>query len=297
MNMDIKKIDATRREMKFEVPPEQVKKKLDDVYKDIAKEARIKGFRPGKAPRHVLEQKYNQVAQEEMVKQIIPEAYQKALTQEDLSPIDLPDIDDVAYKDGTVRFTARFDVRPDVKIKNYKGIKVKRKKAGVPDEELDKTLDYIKKGQGKSKEIAIDDNFAKGLGYPSLEEFKNSLRKQLEIDKDRQAKMDVENQIVEHLLKNANLAVPKSAVQKQMERRIEEQKKHLRSHGLKDEDIEKRLHEGRKDMQKTAERDLQLYFILEKIAQEENIQLDDKGNFYHKVLEFLLKEANWEEAK
>ncbi len=297
MKVDIKNIDATRRELRFEVPKEMVSEKLNKVYKEIGKEAKVKGFRPGKVPRHLLEQKYGRAAQEEVIKQLIPEVYQEAIEKESLNPIDFPDIEDVEYKDGVLRFTAKLDVKPEVKIKNYKGIKVKRKSSVVSDEEIQKTLDYIKKGHGGKEEVTIDDAFARGLGYPNLEEFKNSLRRQLEIDKDRQNRVEVENQIMETLLKNTTLSVPQSVIKKQIERRIEEQKQHLKSHGLSEEDIEKRINSSRRDIEKGAERDLKLYFILEKIAEEEKIPIEKGQNIFHKVMEFLLKEANWEEAK
>ena len=82
----------------------------------------------------------------------------------------------------------------------------------MTDDEINKTLEYFKKGQGqeKEKEVEINDAFAHGLGYPSLEEFKKSLSRQLESDKDRHNRADVENQIVEALLKKAKLTVPES---------------------------------------------------------------------------------------
>lgn len=297
MKVEIKNIDSTKRELTFKIPKERVSQKLNEVYEGIGREAKVKGFRPGKAPRHVLEQHYGKLAHEEMVKQIIPEAYQEAIEKEKLAPIDLPDIEDVSFKDGIVSFTAKMDIKPEVKIKSYKGIKVKRKSAEVTDEEIKKTLEFLKKGQGKEKEIIIDDAFAKGLGYPNLEDFKNSLRRQMEIDKDRQNRIEVENQIVDHLIKNASLTVPSSAVKRQLEHRMEDQKKHLTAYGLKKEDIDKRIEESKKDLEKASQRDIQLYFILGKIAEMENINVSKEENLFNKVMEYLLKEANWEEGK
>jgi len=295
MKVEVKKIDATKRELKFEVPKERVAKKLEEVYGELGKVATIKGSRPGKAPRHVIQEHHGKLAEEEMIKKIIPEVYQEALEKEALDPIDMPEIEDVHLKDGIVSFTATLDIKPEVKIKDYKKIKVVKKTSAVTDEEINKTFEFLKKGQGQGKEIAIDDNFARGLGYPSLEDFKTSLKRQMEIDKDRQNRLDVENQIVEYLLKNATLAVPESAVKRQLEHLVEEGKHRLEHQGAKKEDIDKKEEELRKNLKSVAERDIKMYFILGKIAELENITVDTNENLFYKVLAFLLKEADWQE--
>ena len=82
MKIDVKKIDATKRELRFEIPKDRVARKLDEVYVDIGKSAKVKGFRPGMAPRAVLVEHYGKFAEEEMIKKVIPEAYQEAVEKE-----------------------------------------------------------------------------------------------------------------------------------------------------------------------------------------------------------------------
>jgi len=293
MKIEVKKIDATRRELKLEVPKGRVTQKLEEVYLEIGKEAEVKGFRQGKAPRHVLESRFAKLAQDEMIKKLIPEIYQEAIKNEQLSPIDLPEIDNVSVKDGTLSFTAKFDIKPEIKIKDYKGITIIKKSTEITDDEIEKTFEFFKKGQGQGKEIPIDDAFAKSLGYASLQDFKASLRRQLEIDKDRHNRMDVENQVIEYLLKSTNFTVPESAVNRQLEHLMEDTKQRMRSQGVKEEDITKREEEMRSELKKSAERDIKVYFTLEKIAEIENITVEKGENLFHKIIGFLLKEANW----
>ncbi|MFA6379451.1 MAG: trigger factor family protein, partial [Candidatus Omnitrophota bacterium] len=113
MKVEVKKVDATRREIKFEIPKERVVKRLEEVYADISKVAKIRGFRPGKAPRHIVEQEHGKIAQEKMMESLIPEVYQEAVKQESLAPIDFPEISDVQYKDGILCFKASLDIQPD----------------------------------------------------------------------------------------------------------------------------------------------------------------------------------------
>ena len=157
MKISVKKIDALRREMKFEVPEERVAEKLDEVYQELGKVAKIKGFRPGKVPRHVLESEHSVLAREETVKKIIPEAYQEGLKQEDMSPLDLPEITNVDFKDGVIKFTAQFDIKPEIRIKNYKGITVKRKSSKVTEEEINARLEKLSDQELHQLALQIDD--------------------------------------------------------------------------------------------------------------------------------------------
>jgi len=297
MKIEVKKIDATKRELKFEVPKDRVTKAMEEIYTEVGKGAKIKGFRPGKAPRHLLEAHYSKLVQEETIKKIIPEAYHEGIEKENIKPMDLPEIEDVHFKDGVISFTAKFDIRPEVKIKDYKGIKITRRDSEVTDEEMNKTLEFFRKGQGKEN-LNIDDHFAKGLGFPGLEDFKKSLRRQLEVDKDRQNRLDLENQIIEHLLKEATLGVPHTAIEKQVEQRFAETKERFFSQGIKKEEFEKREADIRKDLRTASERDIKLYFIFAKIAELEGIKTEKSEHLTHKVMEFLMKEAQWtEESK
>ncbi|MDD3375491.1 MAG: trigger factor [Candidatus Omnitrophica bacterium] len=298
MKVELKKIDATKRELIFEISKERVSKKMGEVFSGITKVAKIKGFRPGKAPRHVVEAEYGKVAQEKMIEELIPEVYQEALQKEKLVPIDFPEISEVKNKNGCLMFKASLDIQPEFVVKDYKGIKVKKKKAEVSDDEMKKTLDFFKTAQGKDKkDVKIDDEFAKGLGYPSLEEMKTSFKRQMEMEKDRQNRADVENQIVDFLVKNTKVTVPKTTVRRHIDRLAHDARHRMESQGVKKEDLDKRVDEFIKKIEPNAERDVKAYFILEKIAQEEKISVSQGENLFQKVIGFLLKEAVWEEAK
>ena len=144
--------------------------------------------------------------------------------------------------------------------------------------------------------MVIDDNFAKGMGFPSLEEFKTALKRQLEFDKDRNNRMDIENQIVEELLKNAKLIVPQSLARRQLQHRLNESLRRLKSQGLKDEELKKKEEELRTQLEPVVEREVKIYLILEEIAQLEKITVADQNeSLPGKVIEFLLKEAKWHE--
>ncbi|MBI5149282.1 MAG: hypothetical protein HZA28_00725 [Candidatus Omnitrophica bacterium] len=293
MKIAVKKLDAIRRELKFEVPRDRVLRKFDKVYDELGKVAKVKGFRQGKVPRHILESQHARLAQEEVLKELIPEVYDEGIQKENIQPADLPEILDVNFKEGVVTFTAKLDIKPEVKVSEYKKIKIARKSSAVTEEEINKTLEVFKKNQPEGKEITIDDAFAHGLGFPSLEEFRKTLVRQMELDKDRHNRIDIENQVVEHLLKKAKLATPPSLVKRQFERRLEEIRRRLAAQKFPAADIQKKEEEIRKELEEAVERDVRIYLVLEKIAELENISVDKNDNLAAKVMEFLLKEAEW----
>ena len=297
MKVEVKKVDALKREMKFEISREKVTAAMDAVYNEIGKHAKVKGFRPGKVPRHILVTSHGQLAKDETIKKIIPQAYHDGVNQHQLNPIDLPEISDVDLKDGVLTFKATLDIRPEVVISKYKGINVERKKSEVAEEEVQKTLEFFKKGR-TDQEVVIDDNFAKGMGFPSLEEFKKALKHQLSADKDRNNRMDVENQIVEELIKNAKLIVPQSLVKRQLHHRLTESLRRLKAQGLNEEELKKKEDELRIQLEGMVEREVKIYLILEEIGKLENITTADPNESVPaKVIEFLMKEANWQDAK
>jgi FKBP-type peptidyl-prolyl cis-trans isomerase (trigger factor) len=298
MKVEVKKVDALKRELRFEVPKDRVNKTMEEVYDAIGKAAKVKGFRQGKVPRNILVSTHGKIAQEETIKKLIPEVYHEGLDKEKIDPIDMPEIADVNLKDGILTFTAKFDIRPEIKVKNYKGIKIQRKSSKVTDEDINKTLDILKKGQGQDKEVALDDAFARGLGFPTLVEFKDALTRQLEMDKDRQSRMDVEHQIVDALIKETKFVVPQSLLTKQMDYRLYEAREHYKSHGMPDAEIQKKETELREQLKDAVERDVKVFLIFQEIAKAESITVANKNeNVMTKVMEFLLKEASWQEAK
>jgi FKBP-type peptidyl-prolyl cis-trans isomerase (trigger factor) len=297
MKISVKKVDALRREMHFEVPQERVTGKLDAVLNNMAKHARIKGFRQGKAPRKLVESTHGDLAREEMMKNLIPEVYHEGITQEKLEPIDFPAIDQVEFKDGGLKFRATFDLRPEVEVKDYKGVKISRKSAEVSDDDVNKSIDFFKKGRGLDEKVAVDDELAKGIGFPSLEELKKAVKSNLGFEKERQNRYEEESQLIESLIKSCKLDVPQSLVARQLEGRLEEFAQKMKTFGMKEEDIAKKAEASKKELTDAAEKDVRTFLILHKIAEVEKIEAEKNENLSAKVMAFLLKEAKWEEAK
>ncbi|MFH0763439.1 MAG: trigger factor [Candidatus Omnitrophota bacterium] len=140
----------------IQVPKEDIVRAFDEVYAEIMKVANIPGFRAGKAPKELVAKHYSKTAKEEVLKKLIPDAYRMALEEHGINPIGLPEISEVNFdEEKELFFKARVDTRPKFKIKDYKGIKLNKKKISVTAEEIDKTLESLR--DVSATYIAVED--------------------------------------------------------------------------------------------------------------------------------------------
>jgi len=288
MKVELKKTDKLQRTLDIEIPQEQVKSKFNEVYEDIKKEVKIPGFRPGTAPRHLLEKHHSKLAQEEVLKRLLPETYQKAIEQENLDVMSLPEISEVNITATSLKYKATVEIRPEIKIKSYKKIKIKRKDEEVKEEDINKFLDQIKKAR---KIDSIDDKIAKGFGYADLNQFKEAVKRQLIVQKESDNKMQMEEQAVGHLLKNSEFTVPKTLVERRYNELKNEMEKYMQDSRLPEEERKKKLEELDDKLKKQAEEQVKVFLILDEIANLEKIQRDNE--MPKRVMEFLFQNAEW----
>ena len=114
MKTEVKKLDSTKCELSVAVSGELVKNKFEEVFSQIAKEAKVPGFRPGKAPRDVLEKHYASSVHEQVLKELVPDVYNQAINAEKLDVIELPQITDVKLDHNNLSFKAVVEVTPEI---------------------------------------------------------------------------------------------------------------------------------------------------------------------------------------
>jgi len=291
MKTAVKKLDSGKHEISIEIGGEVVKNKFDEVFKAIAKEAKVPGFRPGNAPRDILEKNFSAAAHEQVLKELIPDLYNQAIEKEKIDAIDLPEISEVKLDRSSISFKATVEVHPEIKLNEYKKIKVVSKKIEVTPDEIKRTLDSFKEMR---KLDTIDDTLAKSVGYPNLAELEKSLERQLLIQKENAERTKRENQIVEAITKDMDFRVPESLVARQLEEMLKQAKVDLALKGVPREKIAEREKEMAKELEQQARSQVKIYLVLSEIAKKENIAQDD--HMPRNVIEFLLKEADWQET-
>ena len=141
MKTSVEEISSIKKKVFIEIPEDQVNKEVESFYKDLGKKAKIKGFRPGKVPRNILERYFKDYVKTEVVQKLIQDTYPQALSEIDLQPVSPPVIDPGEFEGGkSFQYSAVIEVKPDIKLEGYTGLKIEGKKEEVKDEEVEERL-------------------------------------------------------------------------------------------------------------------------------------------------------------
>jgi trigger factor len=142
----VETLNPTRVRLTVEVPFEELKASLDAAYKKINQQVTVPGFRKGKIPARVIDQRFGRGAVlEEAVNDALPRLYQNAVEEGELSPLGQPEVDITELKDNELlAFTAEVDVRPEIEIPDYSGIEVEVDAAEITEEDIDKSVEQLR---------------------------------------------------------------------------------------------------------------------------------------------------------
>lgn len=374
MKSNMHVVNDCQRHLKVEVPLKEISAKYDQVYTVFSNKAEVPGFRRGKAPRHIIEQHFSLKVKEEVLSQLISQSYQQAVEENKLEPVAQAEISQIKFEENKpLTFTATIDIKPQIKLKNYKGITIKKINTSVAPEEIDKALAYLQenlaivspvleerpvregdfilsdiecfvdgscidkrqntllflgpeknnqngnfsqqlfgakpgetrmvnmslpkdypKGQYASQEAQfnisikqikekklpeVNDALAKQIGnYQNVEELKEVIKKDLVKKKERQTRLNTEEEILEYLAKENDFCVPPSLVKRHFEYLQEKAKHKLEDEKLKPE----------------AEKQVKIFFLLNEIAKAEKIKVTSeeisKYNLTPELAELFLRE-------
>ncbi|HTN42528.1 MAG TPA: trigger factor [Nitrospiria bacterium] len=144
MKVAVEEISTVKKSLKIEVPEEVVARELEAAYTDLNHRVRIPGFRPGKAPRSLLEQRFKGTIEEDVIRKLVPDYYRRAIQETGLHPVELPAIEKVELKkNAPLLFTAMVEITPPIELKGYTGLKVQRPKMEVTNLDVDKGLEAL----------------------------------------------------------------------------------------------------------------------------------------------------------
>ena len=100
MRASAEEISPIKKKISIEIPEDQVGREVDSFYKELGRTAKIKGFRPGKVPRNILQRYFKDYVKTEVVRKLIEETYPKALTETHLEPVSPPVVDPGEFEEG-----------------------------------------------------------------------------------------------------------------------------------------------------------------------------------------------------
>jgi trigger factor len=138
MKIEVENVSPVERKVTIEVDPDRVAKELEQAYVGLGRRAKLRGFRPGKAPRKVLERHFRSEVESEVAEKIVQATFQEAIRVEDLDVVAPPhvSISEGVAEGKPLRYTARVEVKPKLAPKDYRGLTVKRRPPSVTDDQV-----------------------------------------------------------------------------------------------------------------------------------------------------------------
>lgn len=146
MNANWEKTENNKGNLTVEVDAERVNHALDEAFKKVVKQVEVPGFRKGKVPRFIFEQRFGvEALYQDAVDILLPEAYSEAVEETEIEPVEQPEIDIEQIEKGkNFIFTATVTVKPEVKLGTYKGLEVVDKDTTVSEEDIDNELEQLR---------------------------------------------------------------------------------------------------------------------------------------------------------
>jgi len=155
MKVDVESVGSFQKRITLTVPPDRVKRELDKAYKQYSRSVRLRGFRPGKAPRKVLEARFGPKIEADIAQDLIQDGWRHVLDDGDLQPVSQPSLTEsgnVRSADG-FQFIITVDVRPEVELDKYTEVEVVYPTVEITDEEVDAAVASRLEGQAKVEAV------------------------------------------------------------------------------------------------------------------------------------------------
>jgi trigger factor len=155
MKVEVETVDSVHRRLAVEVPAEAVRDEIDRAFGELGRHARVRGFRPGRTPRPVLEQLFGDQVRTEVFGKLIQESYTAALRERGLAVVSEPQIvTERAELGAALRYSATVEVKPEVQPRDYSGLRVDRPLAPVTDADVEAFLHRLQESLAQLRPIA-----------------------------------------------------------------------------------------------------------------------------------------------
>jgi trigger factor len=154
MNVNVENTSALRRKLTVQLEPVEIKRELDRAYSELRRSVQLKGFRPGHVPQRLLERFFGDQVRSDVIQRLVREYTGKALEEQNLKPMVPPEIiTEETDLSKALRFSAVFDVRPELIVKDYEGLKVPRGTVEVSEQDVEAALERIRERHATLKKV------------------------------------------------------------------------------------------------------------------------------------------------
>ena len=163
MKVEVEDLSAVKKILHIEVPADKVSGEIDQAYRTLKRTAKIKGFRPGKAPRAILENLYRKSVNAEVSAKLMEESFPEALKETELRVVGEPDLDSPELDaTGPYKYDVTVEVRPEIDEVDFKGLELKKTRYEVTDEDVDTQIQGIQRSQVRFDPLEEERSLQKG---------------------------------------------------------------------------------------------------------------------------------------
>jgi trigger factor len=157
MNVTVEDQSAVKKRLTVEVPQDRVRREVDAAFRDLNKTAKVKGFRPGKVPRSVLERKFGKELRADVASQLMQESFVEALRETRLAMVGTPDIDPPElHEDRPFVYVAAVEVQPELKDFAIGDLPLRKQRYRVTDEELEAQMQLLRRNLARLEKLEIE---------------------------------------------------------------------------------------------------------------------------------------------
>lgn len=155
MQVTVEDAAGLERRLRVEIPEDRVRGEVTRRLNSMAGNARVPGFRPGKAPLKVLERRYGEQIRSEVVGEMVQSSFYEAISQQKLRPAGTPTIDPLEAEPGHgINYTAVFDVYPELETPSIESIEISRPTAEVTEKDVDNMVETLRRQRREWREVA-----------------------------------------------------------------------------------------------------------------------------------------------
>jgi trigger factor len=158
MKVQVEAISPIEQKLSIEVEPERVSQELERAYSQLGRQVKIAGFRQGKVPRRILEQRYKEQVEDDVIQRVVQTAYFEAIGQHKVQAVSQPTVSNAALKPNEpFAFEARVQVKPVVEPKDYKGLSLKKTDVKVDDAKVNEQLERLRENASQLEPVTDRD--------------------------------------------------------------------------------------------------------------------------------------------
>ena len=281
MNCRVEETNTFGRKLHIDIPAADFNKQIDKKLRKLSSTAKIKGFRPGKAPLEVVKRHYGQGIQSDVAYDLLKRSYQEAIAQHSFRSMVTPSFEDVKIdQDKGISYIAYIEIIPDLQLNTLDGIEIEEPICEITEADIDTMVERVRKnhaqqkaGDDKEEELVLpelDDDFFKACNIKEggLEALRQLLREGMEWELEKKISQLRRKNIEDAMLKHNDIEVPPSMLKEQ----IEEMRKDLVQHNPNQNYDEKDLPDNL--FTEMASRIVCLKILFSHLADKCNLQAD-----------------------